>query len=63
MARRIVCWVHPGQKLQAGDRLGLIKFGSRVDLYLPPGAEPVVRVGERTRAGVTVVARWKEQVR
>jgi phosphatidylserine decarboxylase len=59
MARRIVCWARPGQELQAGERLGLIKLGSRVDLYLPPGAEPEVLVGERTRAGVTSIARWK----
>ena len=59
MARRIVCWVCPGRKLQAGDRLGVIKFGSRVDLYLPSGAESVVQVGARTCAGVTVIARWK----
>ena len=61
MARRIACWVHPGQRLQAGERLGVIKFGSRVDLYLPPGAEPAIRVGDRTRAGMTVVARWKKR--
>lgn len=59
LARRIVCWVRPGQNLKAGERLGLIKFGSRVDLFLPPDAEPAVRLGERVRAGVTVVARWK----
>jgi phosphatidylserine decarboxylase len=59
MARRIVCWVHPGQKLRAGERLGLIKFGSRVDLYLPPGAVPGVLVGDRTHAGLTRIARWK----
>ncbi len=61
LARRIVCWVHPGQRLQAGERLGVIKFGSRVDLYLPPGAEPVIRVGDRAQAGVTVIARWKKR--
>jgi len=61
MARRIACWVHPGQRLQAGERLGVIKFGSRVDLYLPPGAEPAIRVGDRARAGRTVVARWKKK--
>ncbi|MDY6875955.1 MAG: phosphatidylserine decarboxylase family protein [Chloroflexota bacterium] len=60
MARRIVCWVHPGQRLQAGERLGVIKFGSRVDLYLPPKAEPVIRVGDQARAGVTVIAQWKK---
>jgi len=59
LARRVVCWVGPGQELQAGERLGVIKFGSRVDLYLPPGAEPVVRVGDQSRAGVTVIAQWK----
>ena len=59
LARRVVCWVYPGQKLQIGERLGVIKFGSRVDLYLPLGAEPVVQVGDRARAGVTVIARWK----
>jgi phosphatidylserine decarboxylase len=59
LARRVVCWVQPGQRLQAGERLGVIKFGSRVDLYLPPGAEPIVLVGDRACAGVTVLARWK----
>ena len=57
LARRIVCWVHPGQELRAGDRLGMIKLGSRVELYLPAAAEPVIRVGDRTRAGVTVIAK------
>jgi len=59
LARRVVCWVQPGQSLQAGERLGVIKFGSRVDLYLPPGAEPIVQVGDRACAGVTAIARWK----
>jgi len=63
MARRVVCWVRPGQKVQAGDRLGVVKFGSRVDVFLPPGAASVVRVGDRARAGVTVIARWKGEVR
>lgn len=59
LARRIVCWVRPGQQLQAADRLGMIKLGSRVELYLPAAAEPVTQVGDRTRAGVTVIARLK----
>ena len=59
MARRIVCWVQPGQKLQAGQRLGVVKFGSRADVYLPPRTEPVVRVGDRVRAGITEIARWQ----
>ncbi len=59
LARRVVCWVGVEQRLRAGERLGVIKLGSRVEVYLPPGAEPVVVVGDRTRAGVTAVARWK----
>lgn len=62
LARRIVCWVDSGQRLQAGERIGVIKFGSRVDLFLPLGSEAGVNVGDRTRAGVTVVARWKGEV-
>ena len=53
VARRIVPYVQKGAKVEQGDRVGLIRFGSRVDVYLPPGVEPTVGVGERTRAGVT----------
>ena len=59
MARRVVCWVQPDQRLGMGERLGVIKFDSRVDLFLPPEAEPIVQVEDRVRAGVTVVAQWK----
>ncbi len=59
VARRIVTDHAEGQVVHQGDRLGLIRFGSRVDLFLPPSAEPSVKVGDRTRAGETVVARWK----
>ncbi|MFH0809404.1 MAG: phosphatidylserine decarboxylase family protein [Pseudomonadota bacterium] len=55
LARRIVCWVAPGQRVGTGERFGLIRFGSRVDLYLPPESEILLRVGQRTRAGETVV--------
>jgi phosphatidylserine decarboxylase len=58
VARRIVTDHHPGQAVRQGERLGLIRFGSRVDLFLPSGAAVSVRTGERTRAGETVVARW-----
>jgi len=58
VARRIVTDHDAGQAVGQGDRLGLIRFGSRVDLFLPPNAAVAVRVGERTRAGETVVARW-----
>lgn len=55
LARRIVCRVVPGQRLERGERFGMIRFGSRVDLYLPPAAEVVLAPGSRTRAGETVV--------
>jgi phosphatidylserine decarboxylase len=57
LARRIECWVGPGEVLKAGDRIGMIKLGSRVDLYVPEPATAHVREGDRVRAGVTVVAR------
>ncbi|WP_373141293.1 phosphatidylserine decarboxylase [Mycobacterium marinum] len=56
VARRIVCDAHVGDKLAIGDTYGLIRFGSRLDTYLPPGTEPVVRVGQRTIAGETILA-------
>ncbi|CAM4148545.1 phosphatidylserine decarboxylase [Mycobacterium basiliense] len=56
VARRIVCEAHVGDKLSIGDTYGLIRFGSRLDTYLPPGTEPVVRVGQRAIAGETVLA-------
>ncbi|WP_099184542.1 phosphatidylserine decarboxylase [Mycobacterium kansasii] len=56
VARRIVCDAHVGDKLSIGDTYGLIRFGSRLDTYLPPGAEPVVREGQRAIAGETVLA-------
>jgi phosphatidylserine decarboxylase len=57
VARRIVCRVAVGRTLRSGERVGIIRFGSRVDLDLPPGATPAVRVGDRVVAGETVVAR------
>ena len=56
VARRILCWVVPGRKLDAGERFGLIRFGSRVDIYLPEGVAPLVSVGQRAVAGETVLA-------
>ncbi|HWG06625.1 MAG TPA: phosphatidylserine decarboxylase [Beijerinckiaceae bacterium] len=56
VARRIVCFVHEGETVAAGDRIGLIRFGSRVDVYLPEGFTPVVGVGQRAIAGETVLA-------
>lgn len=56
VARRIVCFVQPGAYLQTGDRFGLIRFGSRLDVYLPEGVTPSVRVGQTMIAGETVIA-------
>jgi phosphatidylserine decarboxylase len=56
LARRIVCGVAPGERVQRGARFGMIMFGSRVDLFLPPGVIPVVQRGERVRAGASVIA-------
>lgn len=58
IARRIVTDDVVGTTVRQGERLGLIRFGSRVDLYLPTDAKAAVRVGDRTTAGVTVVATW-----
>lgn len=58
LARRIVCWPIPGEDLTPGQRLGLIKFGSRVDLFLPPTAEILTSPGQQVYGGQTVVARW-----
>ncbi len=56
LARRIVCRVKPGEEVQAGARFGVMKFGSRMDVFLPTSAELRVKVGDRVRAGVTVLA-------
>jgi phosphatidylserine decarboxylase len=53
VARRIVPYVPRGCKVERGERIGLIRFGSRVDTYLPEGVEPAVEVGQTTTAGVT----------
>ncbi len=57
IARRIVCWLEPGDTLAKGKRFGLIRFGSRVDLYLPEDAEICVKKGDKVRAGETILAR------
>ncbi len=59
IARRIICWSEEGDSLKRGQRFGLIKFGSRVDLYLPDGYEPSVRIGDKVFAGQSILARKK----
>jgi len=56
IARRIVPFVTEGQTLSAGDRIGMIRFGSRVDIYLPEGCRPLVSEGQTAIAGETVIA-------
>lgn len=56
VARRIIGWVPEGQVMQAGERFGMIRFGSRVDVYLPDGVEPLVCEGQQSVAGETILA-------
>jgi phosphatidylserine decarboxylase len=58
LARRLVCRVGPGATVRTGERYGLMKFGSRIDLFLPPRATLRVVAGDRVRSGETVVATW-----
>lgn len=58
LARRIVCYLRPGMQVERGQRFGMIKLGSRADVYLPPAAEVGVAVGTRVFGGSTVIARW-----
>jgi phosphatidylserine decarboxylase len=60
LARRIVFWKHPGDRLERGERVGLIKFGSRVDVVLDLGVELRVKVGDRVRAGSSIVGIAKD---
>jgi len=61
VARRILCQVADGEKVLAGDTYGLIRFGSRVDIYLPPGSEVLVRKGQRTIGGETPLGALPER--
>lgn len=58
VARRIVCWAEAGGAIAIGERFGLIRFGSRVDVYLPAGAVPRVAVGQTAVGGETVIAEF-----
>jgi len=58
LARRIIFYPRVGDEVLRGQRIGLIRFGSRVDLFVPDGAEVLVRPGDKLKAGETAVARW-----
>jgi phosphatidylserine decarboxylase len=59
IARRVLCWKGEGQPVMLGERVGMIRFGSRVDVWLPAEAEIVVRRGQHVAAGSDILARWK----
>jgi phosphatidylserine decarboxylase len=58
IARRVVSWKKEGERVARGERIGLVRFGSRVDIWVPKDAEILVRVGENVKGGSSVVARW-----
>lgn len=60
VARRLVCWVQPGDTLAGGQRFGLIRFGSCTELYLPAGTEILVAPGQKVRGGESLIARLDE---
>lgn len=55
IARRIVCWIKEGMTVEKGERFGLIRFGSRLDVYLPPETSITVKIGDKVRSGETVL--------
>jgi phosphatidylserine decarboxylase len=57
LARRIVCWKQPGERLALGERFGLIKFSSRTDVLLPADVEVVIAEGARVKGGTTIIGR------
>ena len=57
VARRIICWKNPGDALAKGDRFGLIRFGSRTDIFLPPETKITVKIGDSVKGGSTIIAR------
>jgi phosphatidylserine decarboxylase len=58
IARRVVSWKKPGDIVKRGERIGLVRFGSRVDLWMPREAEILVKLGENVKGGSSVLARW-----
>ena len=59
IARRVVCWKAAGDTVKLGERIGLIRFGSRMDVWLPRDAEILARPGQHVSGGVSVLARWQ----
>ena len=61
IARRVVCWKKSGDVVARGERIGLVRFGSRVDLWVPREAEILVKLGDNVKGGSSVLARWPGQ--
>jgi len=61
IARRVVAWKKPLESVAKGERIGLVRFGSRVDLWLPQGSELLVKVGDNVAGGSSILARWPQQ--
>ena len=62
VARRIICWAKVEDRIEAGERFGLIRFGSRLDIYLPDDARPRVAEGQIAIAGETVIAEFGDNL-
>lgn len=58
VARRVVCWKSAGDRVAMGERIGLIRFGSRMDVWLPDGVEIMARPGQHVAGGISILARW-----
>jgi phosphatidylserine decarboxylase len=58
IARRVICWKRAGETVSRGERVGLIRFGSRVDIWLPMEAEILVRRGQKVKGGESLLAKW-----
>lgn len=63
IARRVVSWKQAGERVARGERIGLVRFGSRADVWLPREAEILVKVGDHVKGGASVLAKWAPSVR
>jgi phosphatidylserine decarboxylase len=61
VARRVVSWKKPGDEVARGERIGLVRFGSRMDIWLPGDPEIVVKVGDNVKGGSSVLARMRRR--
>jgi phosphatidylserine decarboxylase len=62
IARRVLCWKSKGEMVSLGERVGLIRFGSRVDVWLPVEAQIIVRRGQKVKGGESILAKWNSTV-